>query len=362
MNERFRPDEIAALRTTADAFREKFKVPGLSIAVARHGKLALVETFGWADVDAREALTPAHRFRIASVSKPITAVAVLWLAERRKLALTDRVFGDGALLGTRFGTAPYGKWVEQITVEHLLSHTAGGWGNERDDPMAREPSLDHAHLIGLTLDTRPLESAPGTRYAYSNFGYCLLGRVIEAVSGLDYPRFVRETLLHPCGADAVEMALPGPGRLPGEVRYYSQNDGNPLEQPVARMDAHGGWVATPTDILRFAVRVDGFKRPPDLLSAASLRAMTTASKTGSGYALGWQVNAAQSWWHLGELPGVSSLLVRTADGFCWAALANTRRPNSPLLLEFDELLWKLVRCIKAWPDDDLFVRKDNDAA
>jgi CubicO group peptidase (beta-lactamase class C family) len=91
-------------------------------------------TFGYANPITREIVTPDTRFRIASVSKPITSRRDLRLIEQGQLALTDRVFGIGARLGTTFGTTPYGMYITSITIQHLLQHTAGGWTNRRHGP------------------------------------------------------------------------------------------------------------------------------------------------------------------------------------------------------------------------------------
>jgi len=109
-----------------EAFRTAYSVPGLSIAVAFRGRVVYEEAFGMADPQRGEPATPAHRFRIASVSKPVTACAIMDLVERGLLRLEDRVFGRGAVLGTDYGRAPYGANLEQITIEHLLTHTSGG--------------------------------------------------------------------------------------------------------------------------------------------------------------------------------------------------------------------------------------------
>ena len=100
-----------------------------------------------------------HLFRVASISKPITAVAVMRLVEQGRLRLTDRVFGAGALLGTIYGSKPYGPDIEAITVRHLPEHTAGGWSNDENDPMFWHPEFNHAALIGWVLDDRPLAAS-----------------------------------------------------------------------------------------------------------------------------------------------------------------------------------------------------------
>jgi CubicO group peptidase (beta-lactamase class C family) len=184
---------------------------------------------------------PSHLFRIASVSKPITSVAVFSLIEQGRLNLGDRVFGPGGVLGTDCGGPPYHPGVEQITVEHLLTHTCGGWGNEHDDPMFMKPGMNHAQLISWTLRTKPLEHQPGQKYSYSNFGFCVLGRVIEKVTRQPYAAFVSAAVLRRCGI--VDMAIAGntlAARRPGEVRYYGQDNENPYDMNVVRMDSHGG--------------------------------------------------------------------------------------------------------------------------
>ena len=116
---------------------------------------------------------------------------------------------------------------------------------------------------------------------------------------------------------------------------------------VRRMDAHGGWLARPAALAVFASHVDGFSRS-SILEPATIRTMTTASAANSGYAKGWQVNALNNWWHNGSLPGTISIMVRTHSQFCWAALINTRRPNSPIGLDLDNLVWKMARKVASW--------------
>ena len=118
---------------------------------------------------------------------------------------------------------------------------------------------------------------------------------------------------------------------------------------VSRMDAHGGWLASPADLVRFLIHVDGFPTEPDVLNASTIATMTTPSPANAGYACGWSVNAAHNWWHTGSLPGTTTIMVRTSGGFCWAALTNTRRPNSSMGLDLDNMVWVMVRSVETWP-------------
>jgi CubicO group peptidase (beta-lactamase class C family) len=347
------PAEIQAMEAAVREVMAAYQIPGLSLAFAHRGKLAYRAAFGLADREAKEPLTPAHRFRIASVSKPISSAAIYRLVEQGKLGLQDKVFGDKGLLPT-YQVADPG--VLKITLHHLLTHTCGGWGNSNNDPMFKHPAMNHRELIEWTLKHLPLEKEPGQAYAYSNFGYCLLGRVIEAVTGETYEVQVKRTILTPCGI--ATMRIGGNSladRQPLEVVYYGQQGENPYGPTinVRRMDAHGGWLGTAEDLTRLLVRLDGFPDPPDLLAPATIRQMTTASSANPGYASGWCINPQPNWWHGGSLPGTTTLAVRTATGMCWAVLANTRcrdpkQPQKNTDSALDRLMWKLARLVTAW--------------
>jgi CubicO group peptidase (beta-lactamase class C family) len=340
--------ERAAMANLARGFMQTYDVPALSVAVGHGGNMVYQEAFGVADRERRETATPKHLFRIASVSKPITSAAIFSLIEGGRLGLGDKVFGPNAILGSDYGRPPYHSGVDQITIEHLLTHTGGGWSNDGNDPMFRNPGMSQHELIAWTLRSRPLDHLPSESYAYSNFGYCVLGRVIEKVTGKPYAAYVSSAILAPCGI--TDMAIAGntlAERRAGEVRYYGQGD-NPYGMNVARMDAHGGWIARPTALVQYFMGVSGFSPPPNILKRSTLQAMTTPSSANAGYAKGWAVNKTGNWWHNGSLPGTSTIAVRTHSGFCWAGFVNTRRANSQLNGDLDRLMWSVVRQVPGW--------------
>jgi CubicO group peptidase (beta-lactamase class C family) len=333
-------DEIAS------RFMAAYKVPGLSVAIARHGQFVYRKGFGLADVASGDKVTPAHLFRIASVSKPITSVAIFTLIEKGRLKLSDRVFGGDAVMGTDFASS-YSERVQKITLEHLLTHTCGGWPNDTNDPMFLNPAMNSHALIRWTLQNQPLQNEPGTHYAYSNFGYCILGRVIEKISGQTYAEFSQQNVLTKCGVN--DMRIAGNTLLdtaPGEVVYYGQNVESPYDMNVRRMDSHGGWIATPSDLVSFAMRVDDFSYTPNILEPSTIETMTTPTSANPNYARGWAVNAAGNWWHTGSLPGTISIMMRTSSGLCWAALTNTRTEGMDLAL--DKMMWEMAEAVPAW--------------
>jgi hypothetical protein len=133
-------------------------------------------------------------------------------------------------------------------------------------------------------------------------------------------------------------------RAANEVVYYAQNGGDPYGMNVQRMDSHGGWFATPTQVVEFANHVDGLNLKANILQPATIKQMTTPSAANPGYASGWQINSVPNWWHTGNLPGAVSLVVRTASGLCWAACSNTRVAK----IDLDGFMWNLVKAVPAW--------------
>jgi CubicO group peptidase (beta-lactamase class C family) len=224
------PDERKRMAGLAATFMNAYDVPGLSIAVAVKGKPAYVEAFGVADRETGEALTPQHRFRIASISKPVTSVGIFTLIEAGKLRLGDYVVGSDSSLGGDYPAVPNLLKLmaadpprspnELVTIEHLLTHTTGGWGNRFRDPMFMNKDMTHRQLIAWTLEQMRLTAPPGETYAYSNFGYCVLGRVIEKLTGQTYEQYIKEkrpeALRHRRHADRREYAK-GSGGQRGQI-------------------------------------------------------------------------------------------------------------------------------------------------
>ncbi|MFC3997578.1 serine hydrolase [Nocardiopsis sediminis] len=347
------PDPVIA--GLAAKFMNDYEVPGLSMAVAKDGQLVHAAGYGLADKDAGTPVTTSSLFRIASLTKPITSSALMNLANQGRVALQDLVFGPNGHLSD-LGT-PADARAANIIVRHLLEHACGGWANDSHDPMYTNPTLDQRQLISWVLANRPLDNVPGTAYAYSNFGYCVLGRIIEHVTGRTYADHVSQDLLAPCGV--TDMSIAGntlADRRPDEVVYYGLDGDDPYSMQVHRMDSHGGWVATATDVLRFLVRVDGFPSPPDVVPEDWITAMTTPSGLpgSEGYAMGWWVDARGTRWHTGYLPGTTSVLVRTHDGYCWVAVVNTGRedkanPDRDTEHGLSELMWDVHDQVDVWP-------------
>ena len=349
--------DIASIDTAVSSFMKLYNVPSLSLAITKDENLVYVKAYGQADIEANQSASPQSLYRLASLSKQITSIVIMELLDQGKIHLSDKVFGTGAILGTDFGTQPYGPHITDITIDQLLHHTAGGWDNTTNDPMFSNPTMTAQQLISWTLDNRPLDNVPGTTYAYSNFGYCILGRVIEKITGMTYPNAAKTMLLQPVGA--TDMTIAGntlADRIPNEVKYYGQSGENPYIYNIGRMDSHGGWLATATDLARILVHVDGFPAKQDVLSSNAITVMTTASTANSSYACGWFVNSSNNWWHTGSLPGTATEQARTisAGKFNFVILTNTRNLSANFVTGMDQLFWNAEANTPKWPAYDLF--------
>jgi N-acyl-D-amino-acid deacylase len=376
------------------ALMRKHAIPGGAVAVLRDGKLVYARGFGYADVETKTPVQPDALFRIASVSKPITAAAIMKLVEEGRLDLDDRVAPFIAHLAPAPGAAVDPRW-EQITIRHLLNHT-GGWDRGKPnggfDPIDRPiiaanavnaPAPASSETLVRYMKGMPLDFDPGEKFAYSNFGYIILGRVIERVSGMPYGEYVRTRVLQPVGAhrtqqgrsrmrdalaDEVKYYMPWepglgmtalvPSVFPGEGAVPFNYGGFHLEAG----DASGAWVSSTVDLLRFLAGVDGRANRPDILGAALVAEMTGSGATvcASGacyYGAGWFVRPTQgdaSWWHGGTLPGTTAMLVRTYHNFSLVGLLNARSLTANLEAELDAALWNGLAGVTSFPAHDLF--------
>jgi len=375
-------------------FLEEHRATGVSVAVTNHGKLAFARGYGYADIANNEPVTQNSLFRIASISKPITAVAILQLIEREDLELDTRVLD---VLDLQSEIEKAGKHFDDrwrdITVRQLLQHR-GGWDRDKSfdamfqsvrfaKQMNMPPPADQQMVIKAML-SQPLDFSPGERYAYSNFGYCLLGRIVETISGQDYEAYVKQQVLAPLGITEMQIgATRLDGRKQGEVRYYHPGTGESvfagdLSQTTPHpygawyleaMDSHGGWLASASDLAKFAAAFDDPENCP-ILSRQSIELMHQRPEGSAGfdeagkpkdtyYSLGWQnrvINNSNekisvNHWHTGSLPGTATILIRRHDGKNMVALLNTRVSPSQNHLgrAIDSLLHRAVDRVTDWP-------------
>lgn len=319
---------------------DKYSIPGLQLAITYKERLVYVNSYGYADKDEVLPVKNNSLFRIASISKAITLVTILHLIENEQLDFDDKIFGAEGVLGFDYGTPPYKQYVEDVTIRHLLEHKSG-WTNYPFDPMFGYEGLSNRELLNEMLDNRQIANEPGAVENYSNFGYFVLGRVIEKVSGLSYEAYIRQEILEPIGITTMRVGRNQEAdKLEHEVVYYDQENYSPYLIDVTRMDAGGGWIASAEDLARFLVSVDRNSARPDLLPSGSLNYLYLSFG---------------SWVFNGSMAGTASSLSRINDDLGGAVLVNTRViPDTEMLTEINNLLTSQTTFISQWPEYDLF--------
>ncbi len=338
----------AKIEKLVTAYRQRHGNAAFSFALRRKGTVVYANAFGEADEGVP--LTTDHRSRIGSISKTITASAIMRLIEDGKVSLDDRIFGEGGILNARFpiqNTPLFIDNVKAITVDHLLTHTCGGWPNWAGDPLFDASILDLDGLIRYTLLIGRVSHPPGTQYEYSNFGFSLLGRVIEVVTGGSYADFVHREILDPAGAGGMYLGKSRRNELGAdEVKYLDTGDRAPYLVQLDRIDSAGGWVGSPTDLVNFALAVDGESAPADVIGKASVETMRRPSKAYGGYGHGWNINAEhqnRNRWHNGSLPGATTWLVLMPGSVAFASFSNTRDSTSHV--EMNDLNWDIHKVL-----------------
>lgn len=306
----------AEAKRRLDALAAQDKVSG-SVLLARDGQPVFEWHGGMADREAAVPVTAATQFRMASLGKMFTAVAILQLAEAGKLSLDDR-------LSKHLPDYPNKTVADAVTLRQLLTHTAGT-GNIFDDefPKISDTLRTHRDYWGA-FAAAPLDFEAGSQEQYSNYGYLLLGSVIEAVSGQSYYDYVDGHIHRPAGMTATGSE-PESVSVPRRAHAYTRTEGEWTRETRTlpwRGMAAGGSYTTAGDLMRFATALqDG-----TLLSAESLQAATRPQNLKGWYGYGFMVSGdgdRRQFGHEGGAPGSNAILnVRPATGYTVVGLGN----------------------------------------
>ena len=262
-------------------------IPGLSIAVVLDGKLAWSRGYGFADLENFVPFRPDTVWRLASVSKPLTAVAAMQLAERGRLDLDAPIQGPCPAFPKKPAT---------ITARQLLAHLSG---IRHYAPGENFNSTRHYAGVAESLDAfkdDPLLQQPGAKETYSTYGYVVLGCVVEGASGEKFPDYLRAHVTGPAG-----MARTRPDDLydivPDRARGYARRPDGTLRNAdladTSNKVPGGGLVSTSEDMARFAIALFDDK----LLKAETFAAMQTPMKTAAGE------DVAYFGWSIGDYRG-----------------------------------------------------------
>jgi CubicO group peptidase (beta-lactamase class C family) len=296
-------------------------IPGLSVAVLVDGRIVWSEGLGYADLEGRVPATPLTRFRIASISKPVTAAALGLLVEQGRLDLDQPV-------QTYVRDYPRQRW--PITTRQLAGHVAGVRHYARPEEMLSSRRYATVREALAIFERDSLLFEPGTRYNYSTYGFNLLSAVVEGAAGEPFLAYMRRHVFAPLGLRSI-TAEHTDSLIPWRARFYDRGrDGRVTNAPYVDNSnkwAGGGFVSNSEDLARFGwAHVDG-----SLLKPATVTLLTTSQKLRSGeptgYGIGWSVgtdSAGRRWYgHTGGATGGRSVLLVLPDQrVVVAAIAN----------------------------------------
>lgn len=313
----------------------------VSAAVMEDGDLVYAVAHGARSPGGDEAALAEHRFRIASISKMVTAITMLQLVEEGLVGLDDPIVG---LVAAGLGAESIPAEVANITVRQLLTHRSGFPQYEKMFFRNEVASCDEAAQVGVTS---PLQSVPGTAFQYSNFNFCLAGLAIEVLTGQLLSDAVDQRLLAPLGITSMRLA----GTFdvaPFDIEHRSTAGRNYMET----LAGAGSWIATAADVVAITNSLDlatpGWK-PLDAPTVELVRTITldppvpasapddpAASTTTTapppapttGYGMGLMIFGPGTFGHTGTIESTHAMTVRRPDGLTWAVTVSGEYPSS----------------------------------
>ena len=292
---------------------DRADAPGMSVAVLERGRVAWARAYGLADVEAGVPATTQTNYRLAAVSKPFTAMAVLLLVHEGRLRLDDR------LLDLIPEFPAYGA---EIRIRHLLAHTSGLLDYEGLMPPGARKQVHDADVLALLAGREATYFPPGTRFRYSNSGYAVLAVVVERVAGVPYGRFLRERIFLPLRMKGTvanerrqEIAHRAWGytpRPPAEGGGFARSD----QSPTSAVLGDGGIYSSIADLVRWDAALSGDSFLPQALIREAFTPAVLPDGTATHYGYGWIVDSFQGILrvrHDGWTGGFRSALERYPD-------------------------------------------------
>jgi len=371
-------DTYNILDESIERFVRKWDLAGASIAIAKEGNLVYAKGFGYANKETGEAMQPYHMLRVASVSKLITAVAIMKLVEKGQIELNSKVFGKHGILNEPLYLQYIDSRVEDITVKQLLTHSAGWttrWGDHlfMHESIARQTGkslpITSEDIICFALSKR-LHFTPGTYSSYNNLGYVILEKVIEHKTGRPYEAFVKDEIFKPLDIyDAFIAQNFDSLRYPLEVRYYEVPESELVPaydgdqhlfhksrggNDITSLGAAGGWVISSVSLLKFILDIDAENEHGIILSKKSRLQMEQVDP--GIQPLGWRwISHNGDKGRTGSFAGTSALVLDSKDGFTFVFLTNCSPWNGAKFpFEVSKLMRMATQRVTSWPNLNLF--------
>ena len=371
--------------TTLTNFQNKWKIPGLSIAIAKDGRLIYAKGFGYADTTKKILVTPNHLFRFSSCTKTMTSLALMQLVENGKISVDDNVFGEKGILNSSLYSNITDSLIYLIKVKHLLRHNVGWPDIDIIGENTASIELNLPIPAGIEENVKYFllqkqEFYPGTQFRYANVNYLFLGQIISELSGKTYKDHIIDNFLPQLGIKTVFPSSSDINDIPPNAVLHYDYQGEMLpwvfdttklvpesySNNSLPMLADGAWVMRPIDMVRIILAMDGLDYPEDIVNNETLELMTSLNtEIKKPYAMGMYVVKGR-WFHSGAWSwGNGAIWMKTKNNVCYAIATNTL-PNTGTteeekyetmaryLRELIELLPDEFNNITSYPNIDLF--------
>ena len=333
----------------------EYDIPGIGIATSKNEALSYNAGYGFANLEASpmEPVRPDMLFRLASMSKAQTALCIMTLREEGKISLDDLVFAPEKGLLADMYPGTHGAGVDDIKVRHLLTHTSG-WQYATTggvDPVFTGDSRFYgkslkervAYMVGTATS-----NTPGTVCSYYNLGFCILGQIIEKLSGMSYESYLRSVVAKAGVTDMWVAKTSRSEKRANECVYYPQGSSTAYGNDMSVVGACGSVIASPVELMKLLCAQDYGSIVPGILSTESLNLMFTnyTSSGKAGYGFGWRIehNTLSNWasYHGGNLSGTATIWVRGKNGVNGVMLCNSRSQkdgfDTALYLAINEIM------------------------
>ncbi|MDE2571920.1 MAG: beta-lactamase family protein [bacterium] len=300
------PQTVARIDALVEHDMEQGVAPGVSIAIARGGRLLYARGYGEADLAQHTAATASTAYAIGSVTKQFTATAILLLQQEHRLSIDHRL--------SKY--VPELRGAGRITLRELLQQRSGV------PDYTRIPGLDPIKGMGWSafidaVNRLPEEFAPGSAFRYNNLNYLLLGRVVERVAGMPYERFVRERIIWPLHLESTGFLGDGAARATGYARAANGFVPAPIWD-ASLLGGAGSMTSSALDLVRW----DAALQSGELLGPGALMLLEQGASE-NGYAMGWVSERAgdeRLLWHNGEIAGFHAMNAMLASQHLFVAV------------------------------------------
>jgi len=261
--------------------------PGACLLIRHRGAVVYRRCGGMADLEAGVATSPATNFRLASVTKELTATAVLRLVERGRLSLATTL--DEALPG-------FPPWAKRITIERLLSHTSGLIDYESLMPEGDSAQIHDDGVVRLLQAQDSTYFPPGAQFKYSNSAYAVLAQIVERTSGTTFTDFLHAEIFEPLAMTGTVAHVEGRTAVANRSYGYSHTDSagwtRTDQSPTSAVLGDGGVYSSIDDLSRWAEVVERRRSLlPDSIQDLAFREVRLTDGSGSGYGLGWFIDS-----------------------------------------------------------------------